>query len=104
MTDSIPSEIDSTPEIDRETIACATAVPFELSAAYALGYADGRLMLSGKSEESLPLIRARIHAHVDAVQPSAAEQAYVAGVRDAVADNFPSPPQEPHQAPQRHAA
>ena len=91
MTDRIP------PASDRES---ATIIPFEPCAAYVLGYADGRCLMSGQSEESLQPIRARFLAHVDAVGPSFAEQAYLAGVRDAAADNLPSPPPEPY----RHAA
>ena len=84
------------PEIDRETATRSTAIPFEPAAAYVLGYADGRRLMSGQSEESLRPIRARFLAHVEAVRPSSAEQAYVAGVRDAAADNLPSPP-EPYR-------
>ena len=94
----------TSPETDRESAAPASVIPFEPAAAYVLGYADGRRMLSGQPEESLRAVRARFLAHVDAAQPSPAEQAYLAGVRDAVADNFPSPPQEPYEAPHRRAA
>ena len=91
MTDRIP------PETDREPAARSTVIPFEPAAAYVLGYADGRRLVSGQSEESLRPIRARFLAHVDAAHPSSAEQAYVAGVRDAAADNLPSPPAEPYR-------
>jgi hypothetical protein len=83
-------------EIDRETATRATVIPFEPAAAYVLGYADGRRLMSGQPEDSLQPIRARFLAHVDAEHPSTAEQAYVAGVRDAAADNLPSPP-EPYR-------
>lgn len=86
-------------EIDRETATRTTVIPFEPAAAYVLGYADGRRLMSGQAEETLRAIRARFLAHVDAQHPSSAEQAYVAGVRDAAADNLPSPPE-----PYRHAA
>jgi hypothetical protein len=94
MTDSIPSETD------REPIDASAVIPFEPAAAYVLGYVDGRCLMSRQSEESLQPIRARFLAHVNAEHPSAAEQAYVAGVRDAAADNLPSPPAETY----RHAA
>ena len=87
-------------ETGRETAARSTVIPFEPSAAYALGYADGRRLMSGQPEDSLRAIRARFLAHVEAELPSLAEQAYLAGVRDAAADNLPSPPTEPY----RHAA
>lgn len=87
---------DRMSEIDRETATRATVIPFEPAAAYVLGYADGRRLMSGQPEDSLQPIRARFLAHVDAEHPSAAEQAYVAGVRDAAADNLPSPP-EPYR-------
>lgn len=94
MTDNV------TLEIDRGPTARSTIIPFEPAAAYALGYADGRRLVSGQPEESLQPIRQRFLAHVEAQHPSSAEQAYVAGVRDAAADNLPSPPHEPYQ----HAA
>jgi hypothetical protein len=87
-------------DLDGEPTPRSTIIPFELAAAYALGYADGRRLVSGQPEESLQPIRTRFLAHVDAEHPSSAEQAYVAGVRDAAADNLPSPPHEPYQ----HAA
>jgi hypothetical protein len=79
-------------------------IPADPIAAYTLGYADGRRLVGGQAGESLTSIRARFLAHMESAQPSAAERAYVAGVRDAAADNFPSPPQEPSEAPIRHAA
>jgi hypothetical protein len=87
----------NTPETDRKPATRSAFIPVEPAAAYALGYADGRRLLSGRSQESLRAIRARFLAHVEAAHPSAAEQAYVAGVRDAAADNLPSPPTEPHR-------
>ena len=92
------------PERDRDPAGEPDPIPADPIAAYTLCYADGRRLASGQAEDSLKSIRARFLAHVEAPHPSAAEQAYVAGVRDAVADNFPSPPQEPYQAPYRHAA
>ena len=94
MTDKHPLETE------REPAARSTVIPFEPPAAYALGYADGRRLVSGQSEDALRSIRARFLAHVDTARPSFAEEAYVAGVRDAAADNLPSPPAEPY----KHAA
>jgi len=88
MTDKTATEMNS------ELAARAAVIPFEPAAAYALGYADGRRLVSGQSDESLRPIRTRFLAHADAAHPSSAEQAYVAGVRDAAADNLPSPPEE----------
>lgn len=92
MTDSIPRS-------DVEPAARLTVIPFEPAAAYVLGYADGRRLLSGPADETLQSIRTRFLAHVEVEHPSSAEQAYIAGVRDAAADNLPSPPE-----PCRHAA
>jgi len=92
------------PKSERELAVEPEPIPAEPIAAYTLGYADGRRLVSGQADESLKTIRARFLSHVEAAQPSRAEQAYVAGVRDAAADNFPSPPQEPYEAPYRHAA
>ncbi|HKF73277.1 MAG TPA: hypothetical protein VKB68_16100 [Stellaceae bacterium] len=91
MTDGI------LPESDREPAVRSAVIPFEPAAAYVLGYADGRRLVSGQPDDSLQPIRTRFLAHVDAAHPSSAEQAYVAGVRDAAADNFPSPPDEPYR-------
>ena len=90
---------DRIPESDAEPVARLTVIPFEPAAAYVLGYADGRCLMSGRADEALQSIRTRFLAHVDAEHPSSAEQAYIAGVRDAAADNLPSPPET-----YRHAA
>ena len=92
------------PATDLETTNPSVVVPFDPVAAYALGYADGRQLVSGQGEKSLRPIRDRFLAHVEAEHPTAAERAYVAGVRDAAADNLPSPPQEPYDSPYQHAA
>jgi hypothetical protein len=65
-------------------------------AVYALGYSDGRRLLHGDGPGSEPLeaVRARYLAHLGARQPTSAGQAYIAGVRDAAADNLPCPPDE----------
>ena len=92
------------PESDREPRARAhdlTAMPSDPAEAYALGYADGRRLCQTQdaSDHALEPIRARYLALTDAAQLSPAEQAYLAGARDAAADNLPSPPPE-----HRHAA
>ena len=96
MNDKLPLESDRDTQPD--------PIPADPKAAYTLGYADGRRLVGGQAGDSLTSIRARFLAHTEAAQPSAAERAYVAGVRDAAADNFPCPPQEPYEAPIRHAA
>ncbi|HXP72889.1 MAG TPA: hypothetical protein VN823_01990 [Stellaceae bacterium] len=98
MNDELP------PESDREPAYQLDPIPADPIAAYTLGYADGRRLLCGQADNNLKSIRARFLAHVDAAQPSPHEQAYVSGVRDAAADNFPSPPHEPYVSPFRHAA
>ena len=95
----------STTESDREPparAADANAFPTELAAAYALGYGDGERLATAQdpSDASLAPIRARYVAHAEATNPSPADEAYLAGVRDAAAGNLPSPPSEPY----RHAA
>jgi hypothetical protein len=99
MNDKVPLESDCL-----SAASPSDPIPAEPTAAYALGYADGRRLLSGQASEALNSIRARFLAHVEAAQPTPAEQAYVAGARDAAADNFPSPPNEPYVSPYRHAA
>jgi len=98
MNDKFPSESD------REPTSSSIPIPDDAVAAYTLGYADGRRLVSGPADENLKSIRARFLAHAEAAQPSPGEQAYIAGVRDAAADNFPSPPHEPYVSPIRHAA
>jgi hypothetical protein len=98
MNDKLP------PKSDRDPAGEPGPIPADPVAAYTLGYADGRRLVSGQADDSLTSIRARFLAHMEAAEPSRAEQAYVAGVRDAAADNFPSPPHEPYETPYRHAA
>jgi hypothetical protein len=90
MPDAIPSQSEREP----------SAVPDEPVAAYVLGYADGRRLLKPQdaSDASLEKVRGRYGALAVAAQPSPAEQAYLAGVRDAAADNLPSPPPEQRRA------
>ncbi len=92
MTDAIPAERNP-----------QSPIPDDPAAAYVLGYADGRRLVSDQADASNS-IHDRFLAHVDAERPSPAEQAYVAGVRDAAADNLPSPPHEHYESPYRHAA
>jgi hypothetical protein len=89
---------------DREPTARpggATAVPDDPGEAYALGYADGRRLCQTQdaSDDALEPVRTRYATLANAAQLSPAEQAYLAGARDAAADNLPSPPPE-----HRHAA
>lgn len=98
MPDTIPAERDCEPRARTNNPA---VVPDEPAAAYELGYTDGRRLMSAadRADASLDPVRARYLALADAVQPSPAGQAYLAGVRDAAADNLPAPPLE-----HRHAA
>ncbi len=98
MNDELP------PKSERDPAFQPDPIPTDPVAAYTLGYADGRRLVSGQADDAMKSIRARFLAHVEATQPSPAEQAYVAGVRDAAADNFPSPPHQPYETPYRHAA
>ena len=89
---------ERTRETDREPSTSSTVIPFEPRAAYALGYADGRRLLSDQPDASLRLARQRFLAHAEALNPTAAEVAYLAGFRDAAADNLPSPPDESYRS------
>lgn len=93
MTDAIP--------VERER---QSLFPDDPVAAYALGYADGRWLVSAPVGDASRPIRDRFLAHVDVAYPTPAEEAYMAGVRDAAADNLPAPPNEPHESPYQHAA
>jgi hypothetical protein len=93
MTDAIPAERNR-----------QSPIPDDPIAAYTIGYADGRRLLGREVDQTLKSIRDRFVAHMEAAHPSRAEQAYVAGVRDAAADNFPSPPHESCESPVRRAA
>ena len=97
MSDRIPTENQREPQA-RATDA--STFPTELAAAYALGYGDGERLARAQGQdaldESLAPICARYVAHVEAAHPSPADEAYLAGVRDAAAGNLPSPPSEPY--------
>ena len=101
MIDSIPTDSEREPQA---RAADASTFPTDLAAAYALGYGDGERLVEAQgrdaSDESLALVCMRYLAHAEARPASPADQAYLAGVRDAAADNLPSPPIEPY----RHAA
>ena len=98
MPDTIPAKRGREP---RARAYNPAAVPDEPATAYELGYADGRRLMSAedRADTSLGPVRARYLALADAVQLSPAGQAYLAGLRDAAADNLPAPPLE-----HRHAA
>lgn len=93
MTDAIPVERNR-----------QSPFPDNPVTAYGLGYADGRCLISAPVSDASRPIRDRVLAHIDVAHPTAAEQAYVAGVRDAAADNLPSPPREPYEPLYQHAA
>lgn len=97
MPDSILSESDREPKARTHDL---TAIPNDPADAYALGYADGHCLLKAEdaSEASLKKVRARYLALADAALLSPADQAYLAGVRDAAADNLPCPPEHRHAA------
>jgi hypothetical protein len=98
MPDSISSANDREPAARPGD---ATAVPADPAKAYALGYADGRRLCQTQDapDEALEPVRTRYATLANAAQLSPSEQAYLAGARDAAADNLPSPPPE-----HRHAA
>ena len=93
MTDAIPVERK------RQSL-----FPDNPVTAYALGYADGRWLVSAPAGEASRPIRDRFLAHADVAHPTPADEAYVAGVRDAAADNLPAPPNEPYESRYLHAA
>lgn len=93
MTDAIPAERNRQSHLPDNPVA-----------AYALGYADGRWLVSASVGEASRPIRNRFLAHIDVAHPTPVEAAYAAGVRDAAADNLPAPPTEPYQSPYQHAA
>lgn len=93
MTDAIPVERT------RQSL-----LPDNPVAAYALGYADGLCLVSAPVGDASRPILDRFLAHVDAAHRTPAEEAYVAGVRDAAAHNLPAPPNEPYASPYQHAA
>jgi len=71
----------------------------DVAAAYVAGYADGITLLHSDGHEQAPLERleriyARYLCNVELEHPTPGTCAYIAGFRDAAADNLPSPPHE----------
>jgi len=96
MTHKNPFETDRKPAARAQN---PESIPSDPGAAYALGYADGRRLLQAqdRSDVALERVRARYLACVEAARPTPAGRAYLAGVRDAAADNLPSPPLKPYR-------
>ena len=82
----------------------ASGTPFEqtasdMAAAYVAGYADGNTLLhlvghDHSAAEPLQRIHARYLGYIELEHPTQEARAYVAGFRDAAADNLPCPPHE----------
>jgi hypothetical protein len=71
----------------------------DVAAAYVAGYADGLTLLHSDGHdqarvEPLERIYARYLRYVELQPPTPEARAYVAGFRDAAADNLPCPPRE----------
>jgi hypothetical protein len=96
MTEKDPFETERKPATPRRNPG---SIPSQPAGAYALGYEDGRRLLQAQDrpDAALERVRARYLACVEAARPTPADQAYLAGVRDAAADNLPSPPSEPYR-------
>ena len=81
----------------------------DVAAAYVAGYADGITLLHSDGHEQAPVeqlerIYARYLCNVELEHPSPGTRAYIAGFRDAAADNLPSPPHEIEPQVRRVAA
>jgi hypothetical protein len=68
-----------------------------VAAAYGAGYADGSALLhmdgnDQSSVEPFHRIHARYLSHAELEHPSPEARTYIAGFRDAAADNLPCPP------------
>ena len=78
-----------------------SGTPFEqtasdMAAAYVAGYADGNTLLhlvghDHSAAEPLERIHARYLGYIELEHPTPEARAYVAGFRDAAADNLPCP-------------
>jgi hypothetical protein len=71
----------------------------DVAGAYVAGYADGitLLHLEGHNHspaEPLQRIHARYLCYVELDHPTVRERSYIAGFRDAAADNLPCPPHQ----------
>lgn len=81
----------------------------DVAPAYVAGYADGLTLLHSDGHcqapvEPLERIYARYLRYVELEPPTPEARAYVAGFRDAAADNLPCPPQEIERPIRRVAA
>ena len=81
----------------------------DVAATYVAGYADGitLLHLEGHNHspaEPLQRIHARYLGYIELENPTPETRAYVAGFRDAAADNLPCPPHENELRVHRAAA
>jgi hypothetical protein len=68
-----------------------------VAAAYGAGYADGSTLLhmdgnDRSSVEPFHRIHARYLSHAEVEHPTPEARTYIAGFRDAAADNLPCPP------------
>jgi hypothetical protein len=88
-----------------DALVCATPVGATLrdsgtddvAAAYGAGYADGIALLhmdgnDHSSIEPFHRIHARYRVHAELEHPTLEARTYIAGFRDAAADNLPCPP------------
>ena len=71
----------------------------DVAAAYVVGYADGITLLHSDGHDQSPVeplerTYARYLCNVELEHPTPGTHAYIAGFRDAAADNLPSPPHE----------
>jgi hypothetical protein len=81
----------------------------DVSAAYVAGYADAVALLRPDEHDHAPAeplgrIHARYLCYAELQQPTPEARAYVAGFRDAAADNLPCPPHEIEPETRRVAA
>jgi hypothetical protein len=81
----------------------------DMTAAYVAGYADGITLLhleghNHSAAEPLQRIHARYLGYIELEHPTPEARAYVAGFRDAAADNLPCPPYEIESHARRRAA
>jgi len=71
----------------------------DVAAAYVAGYADGITLLHADGHDQAPVeplerIYARYLCNVELEHSTPGTRAYIAGFRDAAADNLPCPPHE----------
>ena len=95
--------------IPTERSASENNAGYDVAAAYVAGYADGIALLHSDGHDQAPLeplerIYARYLRYVELEPPTPEAHAYVAGFRDAAADNLPCPPHEPEPQIHRVAA